>query len=76
MFGSLDQAQPEPANTIISMPEVEKTTDLARPTIYKRLKFYPSFPRAVPLAIQVVAVRLWASCWPRPSGLVLQRTAL
>ena len=35
---------------IIRMPELESITGLARPTIYKRLKDDPSFPRPVPLS--------------------------
>ena len=35
---------------IIRMPELETITGLARPTIYKRLKDDPSFPRPVPLS--------------------------
>lgn len=39
-----------PANTIIRMPDVEAITGLARPTVYKRLKDDPTFPRPVPLS--------------------------
>lgn len=39
----------DPALVIIRMPEVEKITSLKRPTIYKRLKDDPTFPRPVPL---------------------------
>lgn len=35
---------------IIRMPELEAITGLARPTIYKRLKDDPTFPRPVPLS--------------------------
>lgn len=35
---------------IIRMPELESITGLARPTIYKRLKDDPTFPRPVPLS--------------------------
>ncbi|WP_324734125.1 helix-turn-helix transcriptional regulator [Pseudomonas paeninsulae] len=40
----------DPAVTIIRMPELEAITGLARPTVYKRLKEDPTFPRAVPLS--------------------------
>lgn len=40
----------DPAATIIRMPELEAITGLARPTVYKRLKDDPTFPRAVPLS--------------------------
>lgn len=43
-------AQFDPAATIIRMPDLEAITGLARPTIYKRLKDDPSFPRPVPLS--------------------------
>ncbi|MBX9764780.1 MAG: AlpA family phage regulatory protein [Pseudomonadaceae bacterium] len=32
------------------MPELEAITGLARPTIYKRFKDDPTFPRPVPLS--------------------------
>lgn len=32
------------------MPELEAITGLARPTVYKRLKDDPAFPRPVPLS--------------------------
>ncbi len=35
---------------IIRMPELEAITGLARPTIYKRFKDDPTFPRPVPLS--------------------------
>ena len=35
---------------IIRMPQVEAITGLARPSIYRRLKDDPSFPRSVPLS--------------------------
>lgn len=35
---------------IIRMPDVEAITGLARPTVYKRLKDDPTFPRPVPLS--------------------------
>ncbi|WP_037002545.1 helix-turn-helix transcriptional regulator [Ectopseudomonas composti] len=40
----------DPAAVIIRMPEMEAITGLARPTIYKRLKDDPDFPRPVPLS--------------------------
>lgn len=40
----------DPAATIIRMPELEAITGLKRPTIYKRLKDDPAFPRPVPLS--------------------------
>lgn len=40
----------DPSLIIIRIPEVEKITGLARPTIYKRLKDDPTFPRPVPLS--------------------------
>lgn len=40
----------DPALVIIRMPEVEKITSLKRPTIYKRLKDDPTFPKPVPLS--------------------------
>lgn len=40
----------DPAATIIRMPELEGITGLARPTVYKRLKDDPTFPRPVPLS--------------------------
>lgn len=40
----------DPATTIIRMPELEAITGLARPTVYKRLKDDPTFPRPVPLS--------------------------
>lgn len=43
-------SQFDPALTIIRMPEMEVITGLARPTIYKRLKDDPTFPRQVPLS--------------------------
>lgn len=39
-----------PETTIIRVAEVVSMTGLARPTIYKRLKDDPSFPRPVPLS--------------------------
>lgn len=40
----------DPTATIIRMPDLEAMTGLARPTVYKRLKDDPTFPRAVPLS--------------------------
>ncbi|WP_033998017.1 helix-turn-helix transcriptional regulator [Pseudomonas paraeruginosa] len=40
----------DPATTLIRMPEVEAITGLARPTIYKRMKDDPTFPKPVPLS--------------------------
>ncbi|SFU11517.1 helix-turn-helix transcriptional regulator [Pseudomonas marincola] len=40
----------DPATTIIRMPEFEIIVGLARPTIYKRMKDDPTFPRPVPLS--------------------------
>ncbi|MFA0929816.1 AlpA family phage regulatory protein [Pseudomonas syringae pv. tagetis] len=40
----------DPFSTIIRMPDVEAITGLARPTVYKRLKDDPTFPRPVPLS--------------------------
>lgn len=40
----------DPAITLIRMPDLEAITGLARPTIYKRLKDDPTFPRPVPLS--------------------------
>lgn len=40
----------DPAAVIIRMPDLEAMTGLARPTVYKRLKDDPTFPRAVPLS--------------------------
>lgn len=40
----------DPTLIIIRMPEVEKITGLCRPTIYKRLKDDPTFPKPVPLS--------------------------
>ena len=40
----------DPAVTIIRMPGLEAITGLARPTVYKRLKDDPTFPRPVPLS--------------------------
>jgi len=40
----------DPSITIIRMPDLEAITGLARPTVYKRLKDDPTFPRPVPLS--------------------------
>lgn len=42
--------QHDPANVIIRIPELSAITGLARPTIYKRLKDDPTFPRPVSLS--------------------------
>lgn len=39
-----------PADRLIRMPDVEAMTGLARPTVYKRLKDDPTFPKPVPLS--------------------------
>lgn len=39
----------DPAVTLIRMPELMALTGLQRPTVYKRLKDDPTFPRPVPL---------------------------
>ncbi|MBV4470664.1 helix-turn-helix transcriptional regulator [Pseudomonas siliginis] len=40
----------DPSITLIRMPDLEAITGLARPTVYKRLKDDPTFPRPVPLS--------------------------
>ena len=40
----------DPSSTLIRMPDLEAITGLARPTVYKRLKDDPTFPRPVPLS--------------------------
>lgn len=40
----------DPDFIIIRMPELETITGICRPTIYKRLKDDPTFPRPVPLS--------------------------
>src|SRR3990167_6936012 len=40
----------DPTLIIIRMPELETMVGLCRPTIYKRLKDDPTFPRPVPLS--------------------------
>lgn len=47
---SASLTQFDPAATIIRMPELEKLTGYKRPTVYKRLKDDPSFPKPVPLS--------------------------
>lgn len=40
----------DPAAIIIRMPDLEVITGLARPTVYKRLKDDPTFPRPISLS--------------------------
>lgn len=40
----------DPATTIIRMPELKIITGYAAPTVYKRLKDDPTFPKPVPLS--------------------------
>ncbi|MBI6853393.1 AlpA family phage regulatory protein [Pseudomonas cichorii] len=40
----------DPAATIIRMGELEAITGIKRPTVYKRLKDDPTFPKPVPLS--------------------------
>lgn len=40
----------DPATTIIRMGELEAITGIKRPTVYKRLKDDPTFPKPVPLS--------------------------
>ncbi|MCY1271099.1 Prophage CP4-57 regulatory protein (AlpA) [compost metagenome] len=40
----------DPTTVIIRMPELEALTGYKRPTIYKRLKDDPTFPKPVPLS--------------------------
>lgn len=40
----------DPATTIIRMDKLEAITGIKRPTVYKRLKDDPTFPRPVPLS--------------------------
>ena len=40
----------DPSTVIIRMPELEALTGYKRPTIYKRLKDDPTFPKPVPLS--------------------------
>lgn len=50
MAASASPPQFDPSAVIIRMPELEVLTGLKRPTIYKRLKDDPTFPRPVPLS--------------------------
>lgn len=58
-MNSIDQHNPspcdirrlcDPATTLIRMQEVEAITGYKRPTVYKRLKDDPTFPKPVPLS--------------------------
>ncbi|MDY7558986.1 AlpA family phage regulatory protein [Pseudomonas sp. CCC3.2] len=40
----------DPSTTIIRMDELEAITGIKRPTVYKRLKDDPTFPKPVPLS--------------------------
>jgi prophage regulatory protein len=40
----------DPATTLIRMPELKAITGYAAPTVYKRLKDDPTFPKPVPLS--------------------------
>jgi prophage regulatory protein len=40
----------DPYSTIIRFGELEAMTGLARPTVYRRMKDDPTFPRPVPLS--------------------------
>ncbi|WP_455921810.1 helix-turn-helix transcriptional regulator [Pseudomonas putida] len=40
----------DPATTLIRMQELESITGYKRPTVYKRLKDDPTFPKPVPLS--------------------------
>ncbi|WP_256345641.1 AlpA family transcriptional regulator [Pseudomonas sp. PD9R] len=40
----------DPATTLIRMQELEALTGYKRPTVYKRLKDDPTFPKPVPLS--------------------------
>ncbi|WP_460114819.1 helix-turn-helix transcriptional regulator [Pseudomonas sp. H3_G03] len=40
----------DPATTLIRMQELEAITGYKRPTVYKRLKDDPTFPKPVPLS--------------------------
>jgi len=40
----------DPATTIIRISDLSVITGFSRPTIYRRLKDDPSFPKAVPLS--------------------------
>lgn len=50
MAASATPPQFDPSAVIIRMPELEALTGYKRPTIYKRLKDDPSFPKPVPLS--------------------------
>lgn len=41
--------QPDTATRLIRMPEVMRLTGMQRPTVYKRMKDDPTFPKPVPL---------------------------
>lgn len=47
---SASPPQFDPSTVIIRMPELEVLTGYKRPTIYKRLKDDPTFPKPVPLS--------------------------
>lgn len=47
---SASLTQFDPSTTIIRMPELEALTGYKRPTVYKRLKDDPTFPKPVPLS--------------------------
>ena len=58
-MSSIDQHNPspfdirrlcDPATTLIRMQELEAITGYKRPTVYKRLKDDPTFPKPVPLS--------------------------
>lgn len=50
MAVSATPPQFDPSTVIIRMPELEVLTGYKRPTIYKRLKDDPTFPKPVPLS--------------------------
>ena len=50
MAASVVIHQFDPCAVIIRMPELESLTGLKRPTVYKRLKDDPTFPKPVPLS--------------------------
>lgn len=50
LAASASPPQFDPSTVIIRMPELELLTGYKRPTIYKRLKDDPTFPRPVPLS--------------------------
>jgi prophage regulatory protein len=43
-------SQQDPATTIIRMDDLLAITGIKRPTVYKRLKDDPTFPKPVPLS--------------------------